>query len=384
MPEIEKTTKNNKKKRNNILRLLALFFILAGVGYGAYYYLYAQFYESTDNAYVKQNIIYVTPQISGIVDTVYINETQYVKNGDLLVKLDDRDLKLSFEQAKENLANTVRNIQKLYKQREVATSSLELAKITLKKATVDLKREDFLLKHHVLADEIYLNFKYTYNKANKNVEIAKQKIAELNSILKNKNISKNPEILKAAIEVKQNYLNLKRCDILAPVSGVIAKKMVNKGQHVGVTSTILAIVPMSGFWVDANFKETQLHYMRIGQNVEMYSDLYGKDVKYRGVVEGINPGTGSVFSLLPAQNATGNWIKIVQRIPVRIKLNQDELTKHPLHVGNSMQVRVDVRKYGGDIYSKISAKKENSPQLLYQDAIKESEIIVRNIIKKNM
>lgn len=384
MQKANNATTKNKKDRNNILRLLALFFILAAIAYGAYYYLYAQFYESTNNAYVKQNIIYITPQINGIVDEVFVDETQYVKKGDLLGRLDNRDLKLSFEQAKANLANSVRDMQKLYRQKEVAISSLELAKITLKKSADDLKREKFLLKHHALANEIYLNFKYKHDNASKNLEIEQKKIAELNSILKNKKISNNPKIQKAALAVKKSYLNLKRCDIIAPSSGIIAKKRFNKGEHVGVTSTILALVPMHGFWVEANFKETQLRHIVIGQNVKLYSDLYGKDVKYSGKVEGISPGTGSVFSLLPAQNATGNWIKIVQRIPVRIKLDQDELIKHPLHVGNSMQVTINVRKHNGTIYNKTSLKKQNPSKILYQHAIKESETIIKNIIKKNM
>lgn len=383
MQGLDKKIKN-KRKRNTILGIIALLFILASVGYSAYYYLYSQFYESTDNAYVEQNIIYVTPQIDGIVDKVYVNETQYVKSGELLASLDNRDMKLSYEQAKANLADTVRNIQKLYKQKEEAQTSLELSKIVLKKAKDDLARNEFLVKQHALTDVEYQNYKYTYDKENKNLEIAEQKIIELNAILKNKNITENPKIKKAALEVKQSYLNLSRCDIIAPVSGIIAKKRFNKGEHVGVTSTILAIVPMQGFWVEANFKETQLHHIKIGQDVKLHSDLYGKDVEYSGKVEGINPGTGAVFSLLPAQNATGNWIKIVQRVPVRITLNENELIKHPLHVGNSMQVRIDAHNQDGDIYSKISAKKEDSSLPLYQDAIKEAEVIVEKIIKKNI
>lgn len=383
MQELDEKIKN-KKRRNNILGMIALLFILASAGYSAYYYLYSQFYESTDNAYVKQNIIYVTPQIDGIIDKVYVNETQYVKSGELLGSLDNRDLKLSYEQAEANLADTVRNIQQLYKQQEEAQTSLELSKIVLKKAKDDLTRNEFLVKQHALTDVEYQNYKYTYDKAHKNLEIAEQKITELNSILKSKNITENPKIQKAALEVKRSYLNLTRSDIIAPVSGIIAKKGFNKGEHVGVTSTILAIVPMQGFWVEANFKETQLNHIKIGQDVTLHSDVYGKEVEYSGKVEGINPGTGAVFSLLPAQNATGNWIKIVQRVPVRISLNEKELIKHPLHVGNSMQVSIDVHQQGGDIYSKISAKKEDSSLPLYQDAIKESEVIVTNIIKKNI
>lgn len=379
----DKEIKNNKK-RNNILIFLAVFFILAGAGYGAYYYLYAQFYETTDNAYVKQNIVYVTPQVSGIVDKVYVNETQYVKRGQLLAKLDDRDLKLSFEQAKTNLANSVRDISKLYKQKDVALSSLKLAKITLQKAKVDLRREKHLKKSHAISDEVYQDFKYAYDKASQNLDIARKQIAELNSILKNNNIYENPQVRKASVAVKRSYLNLKRSNILAPANGVIAQKRLSDGEFVGVSSTLFAIVPTKGFWVDVNFKETQLTHMRVGQEAKLYSDLYGNKVEYHGKVDGINPGTGAVFSLLPAQNATGNWIKIVQRIPVRIKLNAKELEKYPLHVGNSMQVTVDVHNTKGEIYNKVSNKINDSSQPLYQNSIKESIAIVNTIIKQNL
>lgn len=379
----EKEIKNNKK-RNNILVILSIFFILAGAGYGAYYYLYAQFYETTDNAYAKQNIVYVTPQVSGIVDKVYVNETQYVKRGQLLARLDARDLNLSFEQAKTNLANTVRDISKLYKQKESALSSLKLAKINLQKATDDLRRREYLKKSHAISDEVYQDFKYAYDKASQNLDIAQKQVAELNSILKNDNIYEDPQVKKAAVAVEQSYLNLKRSNIMAPASGIIAQKRLSDGEFVGVSSTLFAIVPTKGFWVDANFKETQLTHIRIGQDVKLYSDLYGNKVEYHGKVEGINPGTGAVFSLLPAQNATGNWIKIVQRIPVRIKLNSEELEKHPLHVGNSMQVSVDVHNLKGEIYSKVSNKTDDSTPPLYQDSIKESIAIVNTIIKQNL
>ncbi|MDX1809256.1 MAG: efflux RND transporter periplasmic adaptor subunit [Sulfurospirillaceae bacterium] len=379
----EKEIKNNKK-RNNILIFLALFFISAGIGYSIYYYLYAQFYESTDNAYAKQNIVYVTPQISGIVDKVYVNETQYVKRGQLLARLDDRDLNLTFEQAKTNLANTVRDISKLYKQKESALSSLKLAKINLQKATDDLRRKEYLKKSHAISDEMYQDFKYAYDKASQNLDIAQKQVAELNSILKNDNIYDDPQIKKAAVEVERSYLNLKRSNIMAPTSGIIAQKRLSDGEYVGVSSTLFAIVPTNGFWVDANFKETQLNHIRIGQSVKLYSDLYGEKVEYHGKVEGINPGTGAVFSLIPAQNATGNWIKIVQRIPVRIKLDPKELAKHPLHVGNSMQVTVDVHNQKGAIYSTTSSNSHNSSSRLYQDSIKESNVIVNKIIKQNL
>ncbi len=381
---VEEKDISKNKKRNNILVFLALFFIITGLGYGVYYYLYAQFYESTDNAYAKQNIVYVTPQVSGIVGEVYVNETQYVKRGQLLASLDDRDLNLSFEQAKSNLANTVRDISKLYQQKASALSALKLAEINLGKARSDLKRKEYLKKYHALSKEVYQDFKYAYEVAVQNLDIAKKQVAKLNSILRSNTIYENPQVKKAVVAVKQSYLNLKRSKIIAPTSGIIAQRRLSVGESISRASTLFAIVPTKGFWADANFKETQLHHVRIGQDVILHSDLYGSSVTYHGKVAGINPGTGAVFSLLPAQNATGNWIKIVQRIPVRIKLEPKELLKHPLHVGNSMQVRVDIHNQEGKIYDKNTQKVKDAPPPLYQNAIKESTMIVNQIIKQNL
>ncbi|WP_331774785.1 efflux RND transporter periplasmic adaptor subunit [Sulfurospirillum sp. 1612] len=375
---------NKNKKRNNILIFLALFFILVGLGYGVYYYLYAQFYESTDNAYAKQNIVYVTPQVSGIVDKVYVHETQYVKRGQLLASLDDRDLNLAFEQAKTNLANTVRDISKLYQQKASALSALKLAQINLEKAKTDLKRKEYLKKYHALSEEVYQDFKFAYDKAVQNLDIAKKQVAELNSILRSNTIYEDPQVKKAVVAVKQSYLNLKRSKIMAPTSGIIAQRKLSDGESVSPASTLFAIVPTKGFWVDANFKETQLHHIRIGQSAILYSDLYGASVTYHGKVAGINPGTGAVFSLLPAQNATGNWIKIVQRIPVRITLDPKELQKHPLHVGNSMQVTVDIHNQKGQIYNHQTKSVEDTTPPLYQDSIKEATAISNHIIRQNL
>ncbi|NOX14866.1 MAG: HlyD family efflux transporter periplasmic adaptor subunit [Epsilonproteobacteria bacterium] len=374
----------NSKKRKGILIFLALVFIFTGLGYGAYYYLYSRFYESTDNAYVKQNIVYVTPQISGIVEEINVHETQYVKKGELLARLDNRDLKLSFQKAKATLASTVRAVSKLYKERELAYSSLKLTKIGLQKATDDLKRKKYLKKFKAVSQEVYQDYKYAYDKALQNQDIAKKKIDELNAILKTNKIYDNPQIKQASVLVEQSYLNLARSDILAPKDGIIAQKRLSSGEYVRLSSALFAIVPTNGFWVDANFKETQLRHIKIGQSVKLYSDIYGKSVEFSGKVEGINPGTGSVFSLLPAQNATGNWIKIVQRIPVRIKLKQEELLKHPLHVGNSMQVKVDIHNQKGDIYSRAKSKPKKSSLYMYKDAILKAKNIVSQIIKQNI
>ncbi|WP_345992560.1 HlyD family efflux transporter periplasmic adaptor subunit [Sulfurimonas sp. HSL-1716] len=384
MSELQESTKNKKKKRNNILILLALFFIISGGGYTLYYYMFAQFYESTDNAYVGQNIVYVTPQTAGTVDDVLVSEMQYVKAGAVLGHIDSRNANLAFEEAKSNLAKTVRRIKQLQVQKEEAKDAISLAEVNLNKTKDDLKRNEFLIKKNAITDEKFKNLKYTYEAALQRLEIARKKLLSLNAIVKDTDLSQNPEIKNAVVRVEKSYLNMKRCNILAPISGMIAKKNFTIGENVSTASTLLSIVPTEGFWVDANFKETQLKNISVSQNVTLTSDVYGKDVVYHGTVKGIAPGTGAVFSLLPAQNASGNWIKIVQRIPVRILLNEKELKKHPLQVGNSMSVTVDVHKKNGSLLKHaILEKNSDKNYRLYPNALKESELIADEIIKQN-
>ncbi len=371
----------NKKKRNGIILLLIIFFILCGVAYAFYYYSYAKYYESTDDAYVSQNIIYVTPQTPGVVTQILVHKTQFVKKGELLGKLDSRDANILFNRAKANLAQTVRVVKKLHLQKEEAKLAVQLAKIKLQKAKSDFLRNQTVKNQHALAINKFENFKYAYEEAKQNLKIMQQKLESIKALIKNDNIFKNPQVKSAISQLKQSFLNLQRCNIYAPISGTIARKNFSIGENVSMQSTLLAIVPTEGFWVDANFKETQISKMKIGQNVKMYSDLYGKDVLFHGKIAGIAPGTGAVFSLLPPQNATGNWIKIIQRIPIRIKLDAKELQKHPLHVGNSMEVTVNLKKQDGKAISKL--KPQPKAEYLYKKALKEADKIAENIIRQN-
>ncbi len=375
-------TKSRKKKRGNILSLLILFFILIGVSYTIYYKKYAQFYESTNNAYVNQNIIYVTPQIFGVVDRINVDVTQVVEKGDVLARIDSRNALLTFKKSKNDLAQSVRQIKKIYKQKDEAKSEIGLTKVLVEKAKDDFDRKKALIKNKVISQEKFNHSKYAYEEAVKNLEIAKNRYLGLIALLKDRKITQNPQIKKAVLAVEQSYINLKRCDILAPISGVVAKKNLSIGSIVTPQTTLLAIVPQRGFWVDANFKETQLENIRVGQSVKLYSDTYGKDVVYNGKVEGISPGTGSVFSLLPAQNATGNWIKVVQRVPVRIKFDQKELQKYPLHVGNSMEVVVDTHIRDKKRLQNI--KKPSYSSSLYSSALNNAKKIAQEIIKQNL
>ena len=370
------------KKRNSILFILILFFILSGIGYAFYYYTYAKYYESTDNAYVSQNIVYVTPQTSGIVNQVFVDKTDFVKRGQLLGKLDSRDANISFNRAKANLAQTVRRVKKLLLEKEEAKAAIKLAQIKLQKAKDDFFRNQIAKNQNALSLSRFENYKYAYEEAKQNLKILTQKLQSLETLVKDNNISNNPQVKSAILQLKQSYLNLQRCNIYAPISGVIAKKNFNIGQSVSLKSNLLAIIPTKGFWVDANFKETQIKHMRIGQDVKLTSDLYGKDIVYHGKVAGISPGTGAVFSLIPPQNATGNWIKIIQRVPIKIKLNPNELKKHPLIVGSSMYVTVDLKKENSKPLKKLQESSIKSTKL-YQKAMQKADSIAQNIIRQN-
>lgn len=375
----------NRSKRNRILFLLALLFLASGGGYYYYYDTYAKFYEDTDNAYIGQNIVYVTPQTSGNIDAIYVSEMQSVKAGDKIAHIDSHDAQLAFLSAKAALAQSVRAIKQTQMQKEEARNAIALAEVNVDKAKDDLKRNSFLLSKGAITEERFANLEFAKDAADASLAMANKKLLSFDVLLKDKAIANNPEVQSAILRVEKTYLDLKRCDIIAPADGLIAKKNLSIGQSVTNNTTLLSIVPQKGFWVDANFKETQLEHIRINQDVTLTSDLYGKDVIFHGKVLGISAGTGAVFSLLPAQNASGNWIKIVQRVPVRIALNQNELQKHPLQVGNSMDATVDLHKQDGGFLRQITSPAEVSAiDSMYDKAQNELKTIIKSTIEQNL
>ena len=372
----------SNKRRNSALLIVSLVFLIVAIVYALYYYNYAKYYETTDNAYVSQNIVYITPHISGSVIEVLVDKTEYVKQGQLLGKLDTRDANISFNQAKENLAKAVREVKKLILEKEEAKIAINLAKIKLQKAKDDFLRNQAAKNRQAIALSQFERYRYNYKEAQENLKILQQKLKTIKSIVKDNNISNNPIVKSAILQLKKSYLNLQRCNIYSPVSGVIAKRNFNVGQRVSIKSNLLAIIPQNGFWVEANFKETQIKNIKIGQDVTLTSDLYGKDVVYHGKVTGISPGTGSVFSLIPPQNATGNWIKIIQRVPIKITLNPKELQKYPLRVGNSMYVKVNLKSKNSKSVQIVKNRVKNY-SLPYKKALQTAEKIAQNIIRLN-
>ncbi len=379
-----KLSARKKNKRNKILLILIFIIAAIAVGYLYYHQKYGRFSIKTDNAYIKQDILYLSPKVSGTIDKVYIHSPQKISKGELVAHIDDTDYKLAFEGAKEALVQSVMAFKRLSMQAKEAKVNIELSQILLQKAQKDFKREQSLYDQKAVSDDIFEKSKIGYDKANQGLILAKQRYQTIKAMLGNADAEQNPQIKAAITNLKKAYLALKRCDIVSPIDGVVAKKSFTVGSLVSPRSTLVAIVPQSGFWVDANFKEPKIKDIKIGQSVKLYSDLYGKDVVYHGKVEGVSAGTGAVFSLLPPQNATGNWIKIVQRIPIRISLNQKELQDHPLHVGSSMTAIVDISDQKVQKLSKIETKPKadsNENEEKYIDYI---DKLAKKIIKENL
>jgi membrane fusion protein (multidrug efflux system) len=303
-----------QSRRRFFFILLGAAVVVGALAYGAYWFLHASHFISTDNAYTATEVAQITPATGGTVLEVKVVDTQPVRQGDVLVVIDETDAKLALMQAQADAQR--------------ATAQLAAARSDLKRASIDLQRRKALIASGSVSGEELTRAENAFTAGQANVAAAQAAIAQ------------------AQARAEQARVDLNRTVVRAPCDGVIAKRAVQVGQRVAQGAPLMMIVPIQNMHVDANFKEGELEAVRIGQPVVLHADIYGKSVKYSGVVEGFSGGTGSAFALIPAQNATGNWIKVVQRLPVRIRLDPAQLEKNPLQVGLSMTVTIDVRKKG--------------------------------------
>ncbi len=345
-----------KSSRKKSLLLLSLFFIAVAVAAGSWWFLVLRGTETTDDAYVAGNIVPVMPQVAGNVLSLHADDTQLVPAGIPLVELDPTDAKLALARSEIQLAQTLRQVQQQMAELKQFDATIDLRQAELDRVAGDQNRREVLGLSNAVGKEEVLHARQSVLAGQAALRLAIQQRKTLQAKLKNTPLAEQPEVRQAAEQVRQAWLDLQRTTILSPVRGVIAKRSVQVGSHVAVGTPLMAVVPLDQLWVDANFKEVQLASLRIGQPVELRADLYGDTIVYHGEVEGLAAGTGSVFSLLPAQNATGNWLKVVQRLPVRIKLRSDELQRHPLRLGLSMLVTVDVRNTDGPLLTEAPAK----------------------------
>jgi len=339
-------TANGARKR--WLALVVGVFAVAGLAYAAWWALVLRYEQSTDDAYVSGNVVQITPQIPGTVIRIAAEDTQFVKAGTPLVELDPADAKIALEQAEAKLAKTVRDVRGLFATTAQLRANVDARSADVSRATEDLGRRERLARSGAVSGEELQHARDAMAGAKAALTAAQQELAANQARIDRTTIENHPDVLAAAAQVHDAYLDVARTALPAPVSGYVAKRAVQLGQRVAPGAPLMAIVPLDDVWVDANFKEPQLATMRIGQPVTLQADLYGGKVRYHGTVAGFGAGTGSAFALLPAQNATGNWIKIVQRVPVRIALDPQELAAHPLQIGLSMQVDVDTHERGGE------------------------------------
>ena len=334
-------------KRKLLLALLAATVVLAGAGYGAYYITNGQYHQSTDDAYVNGNLVQLTPQVSGTVVAVNADDTQIVKQGAPVVTLDNADAKVALSNAEATLGQTVRQVSGLYVNNDFYAATVAQRQSDLARAEDDLKRRQAVAETGAVSGEDIAHARDAVSSAQAALDAARQQAAANHALTDRTSVELHPNVQAAASKVRDAYLSYARNTLPAPVTGYVARRSVQVGQRVAPGTPLMAIVPLGGMWVDANFKEGQLKHMRIGQPVTLTADVYGSSVKYHGHVVGFSAGTGAAFAVLPAQNATGNWIKVVQRLPARIQLDQNELNAHPLRIGLSMQVDVETRDESG-------------------------------------
>ena len=343
------TSSNNKsQQRKKGLSIFILLLLLISLGSAAYWYLFIKGFEETEDAYVSGNQVMVSAQVAGNISKINVDNMDPVLAGDVLLELDDTNAKLSFEQAKSNLANAVRQVSQLNYTVKQLKSAVRANEITLAQAQGNLNRRVQLVKDGAIDKESFQHAKEAVELAKANLTTSQNQLGANQALLLDGPLSEQPQIQSAISNLKQAWLNLERTKIRSPIKGYVARRNAQVGQAVSVGGALMAVVTTDQMWLDANFKETQLTHMRIGQPVEIHFDLYGKDKTFDGKVVGIEMGTGSAFSLLPAQNATGNWIKVVQRVPVRIQLDPQQLAENPLRIGLSATVKVNVTDSQGE------------------------------------
>ena len=350
----------NSPRRTRRLGLLALstVVVLGALGYGAYWFVDGRYYESTDDAYVDGDVVQVTSEVPGTVLSLKADDTQLVSAGQPLLQLDPADAKIAVANAEADLARAVRQVRGLFAQSKELRAQIDQREQAERTADDDLKRRGGLIADGAISAEELSHARDAVTTTRANVAAARQQLGQTIAQIDGTTIADHPQVLAAAAAVRNAELALHRTELISPVSGVIAKRSVEVGQRVAAGTPLLAVVPLEDVWVDANFKEVQLQRMRAGQPVTVHTDLYGGSVTYHGRLVGIAAGSGSAFALLPAQNASGNWIKIVQRVPVRILLNPEELKAHPLRVGLSTTVRVDLHDTSGPV---ITTAVRNAP-----------------------
>ncbi|UDJ85910.1 multidrug efflux MFS transporter periplasmic adaptor subunit EmrA [Erwinia amylovora] len=380
--EPQQPNKKNKT-RTRALIFLTVLLVTIGIAYLAWWLLILSHYQETDDAYVAGNQAQVMAQVTGSVNKVWFDNTDWVKQGDVLVTLDRTDADQAFEKAQTALATSVRQTHQLIINGKQYQATIELQKTALEQAQADLRRREPLGAAKLLGKEDLQHARDAVATAKARLDVAMQQYNANQAMILNTSLENQPAVKQSAAQLRDAWLTLQRTTVVSPIDGYVSRRSVQVGSQISSTTPLLAIVPANNLWVDANFKETQLAGMRIGQPATVVSDIYGDDVVYHGKVVGLDMGTGSAFSLLPAQNATGNWIKVVQRLPVRIALDAQEVAKHPLRIGLSTLVKIDTRSSEGAVLAtSVRSKPAYASDALALDLAPVNQLIA-DIIRAN-
>jgi membrane fusion protein, multidrug efflux system len=340
-----------KSSRRRGLTMLALVVALCGAGYGTYWLLYARHFESTDDAYVDGDVVQITSEEPGTVIVLHADDTQFVARDQPLLELDPADAQIAVRRAEADLGRAVRGVRALFAQADQLRADIVDREVALQRAERDYQRRTGLLSDGAVSSEEFQHTQEDVTEIRATLAAAREHLNGTKARIDGTTVGTNPEVLAAAAAVRDAWLALRRTRVTSPVSGVVARRSVQLGQQIAAGTPLMGVVPLDALWVDANFKEVQLRNMRVDQPVTLRADVYGGNAVYHGKVVGLSAGTGSAFALLPAQNASGNWIKIVQRLPVRVQLDPGELRAHPLRIGESMAVTVDIRNTSGPLVS---------------------------------
>ncbi len=374
-----------KNRRGFFLRLLGVVLVLAAIAWTVWYFLDGRWYESTDDAYVSGNVVQITPQLSGTVVSIGADDGDLVHAGDVLVRLDKSDADVALAEAKANLATTVRKVRGLYNNVTSAQADMAVRQVEVDKARADYERRKNLARTGAISAEELAHVRDALAAAESGLTNAQQQYNTSRVLVDDTVVASHPDVQMVAAKLRAAYLDDLRTTIVAPVDGYVAKRSVQLGQRVAPGMAMMAVVPLHQVWIDANFKETQLTHMRIGQPVDITTDVYGSAVTYKGRVQSLGVGTGSAFSLLPAQNATGNWIKIVQRVPVRIVFTEPkQLDAHPLRIGLSSNVEVGLHDQSGPM---LALQSPTAPVLntdVYDKQLAQADGVIAQIIHANM
>jgi membrane fusion protein (multidrug efflux system) len=381
---IEPSANPSNGKRRRVLLLIAGIFILVGALWACYFVLVLEKREKTDDAYVNGNRVVISAQISGTVVAVLADDTQLVNAGQVLVKMDPIDSQTALSHAASALAQTVRQVRQQKATAGQYDSEIESRRLDLARVQADLAKREPLLGEHAIAGEEVRHAQESVQMARAALTQAERQASAAHALIDGTPVESNPAVLQAKDVYRDAWIAAQRNAVIAPVSGYVAERSVQLGQHIQAGEALMTVIPLHSLWVDANFKEVQLRNLRIGQKAEVRSDLYGGSFIFHGSVQGMSAGTGAAFALLPPQNASGNWIKVVQRVPVRIQIDDADLKKSPLRVGLSATVTVETTSRDGPVLALEGSGKPVGDTRVYAQDLEKANAEADAVVRRNL